>query len=186
MNLRVVVMDYQNVHLTAHGLFMPHREKWEALISPMSFARAAVDRRNAKQRPGFPKGELAEVYAFRGLPNSAYDPAQHRRATVQAQQCPPLPLRDLTRILDDDTASPPAEPQHHRHRRRTSPPRPRGHCRNLGSKESYVARPRQAAVPQTSAHHPDSTPTTLTASDTIPQRSNCSLATGFHGSTPAL
>ena len=87
MALRIaVVMDYQNVHLTAHSIFAPDREKWEALISPMGFARTAVRRRNEKQRPGFPEGELSAVYAFRGLPNSAYDPAQHRRATAQAHQ----------------------------------------------------------------------------------------------------
>ncbi|CED92175.1 MULTISPECIES: NYN domain-containing protein [Actinomyces] len=82
----VVVMDYQNVHLTAHGIFVPDRQLWEALISPMNFARTAVRRRNDKQRSGFPPGELAAVYAFRGLPNSAYDSAQHRRATAQAHQ----------------------------------------------------------------------------------------------------
>ncbi|MDO5092899.1 MAG: hypothetical protein Q4D79_05670, partial [Propionibacteriaceae bacterium] len=54
------------VHLTAHSIFAPDREKWEALISPMSFARTAVRRRNEKQRPGFPEGELSAVYAFRG------------------------------------------------------------------------------------------------------------------------
>lgn len=82
----VVVMDYQNVHLTAHGIFVPERERWEALISPMRFARVAVRRRNERQREGFPAGELVGVHAFRGLPNSVYDPKQHRRATAQADQ----------------------------------------------------------------------------------------------------
>ena len=82
----VVVIDYQNVHLTAHGLFVPERERWEALISPMSFARSAVRQRNANLRPGFPHGELLRVHAFRGLPSSLYDPEQHRRASAQADQ----------------------------------------------------------------------------------------------------
>lgn len=42
----VAVMDYQNVHLTAHDTFDLHGEKHDALIHPMLFGREAVDRRN--------------------------------------------------------------------------------------------------------------------------------------------
>lgn len=83
----VVVMDYQNVHLTAHDLFIPDQPRWQALISPMRFARTAVDQRNRNQRDGHPHGRLAAVrpvHAFRGLPHADYEPDQHRRATAQA------------------------------------------------------------------------------------------------------
>lgn len=80
----VVVMDYQNVHLTAHDLFIPDQPRWQALISPMRFARTAVDRRNSNQHDGHPHGQLAAVHAFRGLPHADYEPDQHRRATAQA------------------------------------------------------------------------------------------------------
>lgn len=46
----VVVMDYQNVHLTAHDVFDRHGGKHEALIHPRRFAEVAIQRRNKTQR----------------------------------------------------------------------------------------------------------------------------------------
>lgn len=80
----VVVMDYQNVHLTAHDVFDRHGEKHDALIHPMLFARTAVQRRNDLQRPGHPPAEVARVYVFRGLPHTDYDWEQSRRCSDQA------------------------------------------------------------------------------------------------------
>lgn len=47
-----VVVDYQNVHLTGHGLFAStkYRPKHEALIAPLRFATELVTARNAAQR----------------------------------------------------------------------------------------------------------------------------------------
>jgi len=82
----VVVMDYQNVHLTAHDVFDSHGDKHDALIHPCKFAEIAVKRRNERQRDGHPWAELKEVFVFRGLPHSHYDWEQNRRCSAQAQQ----------------------------------------------------------------------------------------------------
>lgn len=80
-----VVIDYQNVHLTAHDVFgRPGEERHDALIHPVHFARTALRQRNAKQRPGYPEAELAETLVFRGLPHVDHDWEQHRRCADQA------------------------------------------------------------------------------------------------------
>ena len=43
-----VVVDYQNVHLTAAGLYLPGRPPEEALIDPYRFASQFARARNAK------------------------------------------------------------------------------------------------------------------------------------------
>ena len=82
----VVVIDYQNVHLTAHDLFDPYGEERDALIHPGLFAKVALRRRNERQHPGWPPATLSEVLVFRGLPSSEFDWEQNRRCTAQAEQ----------------------------------------------------------------------------------------------------
>lgn len=82
----VVVIDYQNVHLTAHDVFDPSGPIHEALIHPMRFARTVIRVRNACQREGFPDASLKEVVAFRGLPHTEYDWKQSQRCTAQADE----------------------------------------------------------------------------------------------------
>ncbi|MFT4123034.1 MAG: hypothetical protein QM635_04280 [Microbacteriaceae bacterium] len=48
----VFVIDYQNVHLTAHDVFDPRGEVRDALIHPAQFAKRALVDRNARQREG--------------------------------------------------------------------------------------------------------------------------------------
>ena len=63
-----VFLDYQNVHLTAHGLFMPYGSPvYDALLHPVQLA----DRVVSKRRDG---GELHIVRVFRGRPNPAHQP----------------------------------------------------------------------------------------------------------------
>lgn len=81
-----VVMDYQNVHLTARDVFVARQPEWQALIHPMNFARCAVARRNANQREGYEHCQLERVEVFRGLPSSEHDPYQHGACTAQADQ----------------------------------------------------------------------------------------------------
>lgn len=81
-----VVVDYQNVHLTARDLFLPGQPDHLALIHPILYARAAIARRNLRLRTGYPLAELAEVHVFRGLPHADYDPAQNSRCTAQAER----------------------------------------------------------------------------------------------------
>lgn len=82
----VVVIDYQNVHLTAHDVFDRHGDKHDALIHPILFARTSIRVRNERQREGFPAAQLERVYVFRGLPHTEYDWEQSRRCLAQAAQ----------------------------------------------------------------------------------------------------
>lgn len=81
----VVVVDYQNVHLTARDVFCPGRGAHTALIHPMQFARASIRRRNERLRYG-EEAELAKVLVYRGLPHVDYDTDQHARCLAQAGQ----------------------------------------------------------------------------------------------------
>jgi uncharacterized LabA/DUF88 family protein len=81
-----MVVDYQNVHLTARDVFDPRGASHHSLIHPMQFARRAVVERNDRQREGFPHAELTRVTAFRGLPHVDHDWEQHRRCLDQASR----------------------------------------------------------------------------------------------------
>lgn len=72
----VVVMDYQNVHLTGHELFgtPTHLAKHETLIDPLLYAQQLLRVRNARQRPGHPPAVLARVLVYRGQPSDEHDP----------------------------------------------------------------------------------------------------------------
>lgn len=81
-----VVIDYQNVHMTAHDVFDPRGDLHDALIHPVLFARAAIARRNSIQREGMPHAQASRVLVFRGLPHVDHDWEQHRRCQQQATQ----------------------------------------------------------------------------------------------------
>lgn len=81
-----VVIDYQNVHLTAHDVFNPRGDKHDSLIHPMQFARRAILQRNVRQREGHPHAAVERVIAFRGLPHVDHDWEQNRRCLDQTTQ----------------------------------------------------------------------------------------------------
>ncbi|MGV9395676.1 NYN domain-containing protein [Streptomyces collinus] len=63
-----VFIDYQNVHLTAHGLFAnPGTPVYKALVHPLRLAECIVGKRKSPS-------ELHQVRVFRGRPNPARDP----------------------------------------------------------------------------------------------------------------
>ena len=79
-----VVVDYQNIHLTAHTLFAePDEAKHETLIHPLHFANALIGERNLRQREGYPHAELQRVLAYRGQPSSEHDPRSFGRTDAQ-------------------------------------------------------------------------------------------------------
>jgi len=79
-----VVIDYQNVHLTAHDVFAePGEERHETLIHPLHFANALLTERNSRQREGFPHAELQRVLVYRGQPSSEHEPVQFSRTDAQ-------------------------------------------------------------------------------------------------------
>lgn len=79
-----VVIDYQNIHLTAHGRFcLTSEPKHECLIHPVHFANQVLDARlSARAVAGLGLEErpnLTTVNAFRGLPSNKYQPESYRR-----------------------------------------------------------------------------------------------------------
>lgn len=109
MGLRaVVVIDYQNVHLTGHDVFNPHGNRHESLIHPRQFAARALLERNSRQRPGYAHAELSKVLVYRGLPHSDHDWEQNRRCLDQADEWSgddvEVHLRDLKYKYQRDAA----------------------------------------------------------------------------------
>lgn len=98
------VVDYQNVHLTAHDVFDRYGATHESLIDPMNFARAALVERNKQQRPGWPYAELSRVLVYRGLPHVDYAWEANRRCLDQASRWratgATVELRDLKYSYD--------------------------------------------------------------------------------------
>lgn len=82
----VVVIDYQNVHLTAYDIFNPGGNRHDSLIHPQFFAQTVIRTRNEHQREGHPSAVLRKAIAFRGLPHTEYDWEQSRRCSAQAAQ----------------------------------------------------------------------------------------------------
>lgn len=83
-----VVIDYQNVHLTGHGLFAStqHLPKHETLIDPLHFANQLIRARNAAQRAGHPSSVLRRVLVFRGQPAPEHDGRGYARSLAQKSQ----------------------------------------------------------------------------------------------------
>lgn len=80
-----VVIDYQNVHLTGHGLFDVSRfgPPHEALVDPLHFANQLIQVRNQRQRPGMDHAELRQALVYRGLPSADHDPKAYARNLAQ-------------------------------------------------------------------------------------------------------
>ncbi|PJE24231.1 MAG: NYN domain-containing protein [Mycobacterium sp.] len=83
-----VVVDYQNMHLTAHGLYDSTRygPKHDCLLDPITFAVNLVNVRNSRQRPGYPPAEVVSVLVYRGLPSSRHEPDAYARSLAQKAQ----------------------------------------------------------------------------------------------------
>ena len=82
-----IVIDYQNVHLTGHGLFASTRNlpRHETVIDPLLFAQKLLLTRNSRQRPGMAHAVLRRVLVYRGEPSSEHDAhgyARNHRAEV--------------------------------------------------------------------------------------------------------
>ena len=71
-----VVIDYQNVHLTAAQLFLPGRPIEESLIDPFRFAKQLAKARN---KDGQHEVEVSRVEVFHGIPIPDDDPDGYRR-----------------------------------------------------------------------------------------------------------
>jgi uncharacterized LabA/DUF88 family protein len=81
-----IVIDYQNVHLTARDVFHPDGPAHESLIDPIRFAKRAMQERNSRQREGQAHAEVSRVLVYRGLPHVDHDSEQNRRCLEQASR----------------------------------------------------------------------------------------------------
>ncbi|HMT89657.1 MAG TPA: NYN domain-containing protein, partial [Dermatophilaceae bacterium] len=81
----VVIVDYQNVHLTGHGLYESTRllPRHQALVDPLMFARRLLQVRNARQKEGMAAATLRRVEVFRGQPSPDHDPDGYARSLAQ-------------------------------------------------------------------------------------------------------
>lgn len=78
-----VVIDYQNVHLTAAGLYMRGQPAHEALIHPGRFASRLAQVRNDRMSEAFEPAQVTRVLVFRGLPSATHDPDRNARNLQQ-------------------------------------------------------------------------------------------------------
>lgn len=83
-----VVIDYQNVHLTGHGLYESTEllPRHETLVDPLLFASRLLQVRNQSQRPGHPHAALLRVLVYRGEPSPEHDPRGYARNQAQKAQ----------------------------------------------------------------------------------------------------
>ncbi|MFI6678104.1 hypothetical protein [Kribbella sp. NPDC050470] len=81
----VVVIDYQNVHLTGHQRFekTKYGPKHEVLVDPLFFAQQLLHVRNSRQRPGYPHAVLRRVDVYRGEPSPDHEPKAYARNQAQ-------------------------------------------------------------------------------------------------------
>jgi uncharacterized LabA/DUF88 family protein len=84
----VVIIDYQNVHLTGHELFAGGQglARHETLVHPLHYANLLIKARNEGQRPGMDHAALAGVLVYRGEPSADHDPDGYRRNRAQKAQ----------------------------------------------------------------------------------------------------
>jgi uncharacterized LabA/DUF88 family protein len=85
-----VVIDYQNVQMTAHDVFQPSLPLHESLIDPLRFSRSLIEVKNddiehsnTKKGKNYPKCELSRVEVYRGIPKPEADPDGYSRNQAQ-------------------------------------------------------------------------------------------------------
>lgn len=88
----LVLIDYQNIHLTAHDLWAPKgTPKHESLIHPLHYANQVIGTRNHMLMPRLAQGEaelaqLAAVAVYRGLPSNKHASTAYRRSQAQRSE----------------------------------------------------------------------------------------------------
>lgn len=90
-----VVIDYQNIHLTGHELFVPEGiPKHQSLVHPLFFATQWVNVRShvaameamRNQQPAPAPLRLDSVVVYRGLPSNKINPNAYRRNQAQKSE----------------------------------------------------------------------------------------------------
>jgi len=109
----VIVVDYQNIHLTGHELFNPGQPAHLDLVHPLHFANQLLKVRNEKQQPGMAHASLQRVLVYRGEPSAEHDPKPYARNQSQKSEWMRDPrvdvvLRPLRYELERDATGRPA------------------------------------------------------------------------------
>lgn len=83
-----VVMDYQNIHLTAANLFAPYGTPvHEVLIHPLLFAQQLVLERSLRQQDERQqRAVLTDVLVYRGAPGNEHQPTLYRITQAQRSE----------------------------------------------------------------------------------------------------
>lgn len=82
----LVLVDYQNIHLTAHDHWSQGLAKHETLVHPLYFGLQTIGQRNYRQKLAHrdeEPAELARVVVYRGLPSNQEDPKAYSRSMAQ-------------------------------------------------------------------------------------------------------
>jgi uncharacterized LabA/DUF88 family protein len=93
-----VLLDYQNVHLTAHDLFAPvGTPVRDSLVHPLAFAEKVLEVRSVRQQiPAQKLTRLEAVRVFRGSPSNHREPGLYRAAQRQRAMWSRDPRVDVT------------------------------------------------------------------------------------------
>lgn len=82
----VVLIDYQNIHLTARDVFAPPgTDAKDTLIDPVAFAERVVEVRAERQQiPEQKNAKLQAVKIYRGRPSNQHEPRLYSANQRQA------------------------------------------------------------------------------------------------------
>jgi len=80
------VIDYQNMHLTAHNLFTPNLNKRESLLHPLQLAQGVLSRRGEFFKEQVTQFKITQVRVFRGLPSNRQEPEKYAQNLSQKSE----------------------------------------------------------------------------------------------------
>ena len=80
------VIDYQNIHLTAHNLFTSNQPKQDSLLHPLKLAESVLSRRRHFFKNQVIEYEIAQVRVFRGLPSNKQEPQRYAQNLSQKSE----------------------------------------------------------------------------------------------------
>jgi uncharacterized LabA/DUF88 family protein len=86
-NARVgFVIDYQNMHLTAHNLFTPNLKKQASLLHPLLLSQCVLTRRAHFFQQQVVQLKITQVRVFRGLPSNKQEPQRYAQNLSQKSE----------------------------------------------------------------------------------------------------
>jgi uncharacterized LabA/DUF88 family protein len=86
-NARVgFVIDYQNMHLTAHNLFTPNLSKQKSLLHPLLLSQSVLLRRAHFLHQNLVQLNITQVRVYRGLPSNKQEPQRYAQNLSQKSE----------------------------------------------------------------------------------------------------